>query len=33
MHHLGDTFPPKTLRKMIRLAGWSREDLERLGLR
>ena len=32
-HHSRDTFPPKTLRKMIQLARWSREDLERLGLR
>ncbi len=32
-HHPGDTFPPKTLRKMIRLAGWSHEDLYRLRLR
>ena len=31
-HKSGDTFPPKTLKSMIRDAGWREDDLERLGL-
>jgi predicted RNA binding protein YcfA (HicA-like mRNA interferase family) len=32
-HRPGDTFPPKTLRRMIaEQAGWTAEDLRRLGL-
>lgn len=31
-HHPRDTFPPKTLRSIIRDAGWTEEDLRRLGL-
>ncbi len=31
-HRSGDTFPPKTLKAMIRDAGWTEEDLKRLGL-
>lgn len=29
-HHSGDTFPPKTLKGIIRDAGWNEEDLKRL---
>jgi len=29
-HHPGETFRPKTLRRMIEYAGWSEEDLKRL---
>ena len=29
-HHSGDTFPPKTLRRMIVQAGWSQEHLLQL---
>ena len=32
-HHPGDTFPPKTLKKMIEYqAEWTKEDLKRLNL-
>ena len=31
-HVSGDTFPPKTLKAMIKDAGWTEEDLVRLGL-
>lgn len=32
-HRPGDTFPPKTLKNMIEhQAGWTEEDLRRLGL-
>jgi len=31
-HHPGDTFPPKTLKSVVQDAGWTDEDLERLGL-
>jgi predicted RNA binding protein YcfA (HicA-like mRNA interferase family) len=32
-HHPGDTFPPKTLKKMIAYqAEWTKEDLKRLNL-
>lgn len=31
-HRLSDTFPIGTLKAMIRDAGWSEADLERLGL-
>jgi predicted RNA binding protein YcfA (HicA-like mRNA interferase family) len=31
-HHPSDTFPPKTLKKIIQDAGWEEEDLKRLGL-
>lgn len=31
-HHASDTFPPKTLRGIIKDAGWTEEDLKRLGL-
>lgn len=31
-HKSGDTFPPKTLKSMIRNADWREYDLERLGL-
>jgi len=31
-HHPGDTFPPKTLKGMIDDAGWTEDDLKRLGL-
>ena len=31
-HRLGDTFPIGTLKAMIRDAGWSDDDLRRLGL-
>jgi len=31
-HHAGDTFPIGTLRAMVTDAGWSDEDLRRLGL-
>ncbi|WP_324478211.1 type II toxin-antitoxin system HicA family toxin [Atribacter sp.] len=32
-HHPGDTFPPKTLKKMIEYqAKWTEEDLKRLNL-
>ena len=32
-HHPGDTFPPKTLRRMIEdQAHWTVDDLRRLGL-
>ena len=32
-HRSGQTFPPKTLKKMIEIeARWSKEDLRRLGL-
>jgi predicted RNA binding protein YcfA (HicA-like mRNA interferase family) len=31
-HKSGDTFPPKTLKSMIQDAGWTEEDLRRLGL-
>lgn len=31
-HHGSDTFPPKTLKAMIADAGWTDEDLPRLGL-
>lgn len=31
-HALGDSFPIGTLRAMIADAGWTDEDLERLGL-
>lgn len=31
-HALGDSFPIGTLRAMIADAGWSEEDLKRLGL-
>ena len=32
-HHSSETFPPKTLRSMVETqAGWSVEDLQRLGL-
>lgn len=31
-HHSGDTFPPDTLRKMIRGARWSPDDMTRLGI-
>lgn len=31
-HHSGDTFPPKTLRDMIRDANWSVAELKRLRL-
>jgi predicted RNA binding protein YcfA (HicA-like mRNA interferase family) len=31
-HKSGDTFPPKTLKSMIQDAGWTEEDLRRLGI-
>lgn len=31
-HHPSDTFPPKTLRGIVEDAGWSGDDLRRLGL-
>ena len=31
-HHASDTFPPKTLRGIIKDAGWTGEDLKRPGL-
>ena len=31
-HGSGDTFPPKTLKAMIQDAGWTEEDIARLGL-
>ncbi len=31
-HRSGNTFPPKTLKSMIQDAGWTEEDLKRLGL-
>ncbi len=31
-HHPSDTFPPKTLKKIIQDAGWAEEDLRRLKL-
>ncbi|MEK7406528.1 MAG: type II toxin-antitoxin system HicA family toxin [Acidobacteriota bacterium] len=32
-HHPGDTFPPKTLRRIIQdQARWAETDFERLGL-
>ena len=31
-HHLSDTFPIGTLRAMIADAGWTAQDLSRLGL-
>lgn len=31
-HHPSDTFPPKTLKKIIQEAGWTEEDLKRLKL-
>jgi predicted RNA binding protein YcfA (HicA-like mRNA interferase family) len=31
-HHPGETFRPKTLRRMIEDAGWNEEDLKRLRL-
>jgi len=31
-HRPSDTFPPKTLKSMIQDAGWTEEDLRRLGL-
>ena len=32
-HRPGETFPPKTLKRMIEdQAGWTEEDLKRLGL-
>jgi mRNA interferase HicA len=31
-HRLGDTFPMGTLKAMIRDAGWTEDDLRRLGL-
>jgi predicted RNA binding protein YcfA (HicA-like mRNA interferase family) len=32
LHHPSDTFPPKTLRAIVEDAGWTEEDLNRLGL-
>lgn len=29
-HHPSDTFPPKTLKRIIQDAGWTEEDLKRL---
>jgi len=31
-HHPSDTFPPKTLKKIIQEAGWIEKDLKRLKL-
>lgn len=31
-HRSGDTFPPKTIKAMIRDAGWAEENFDRLGL-
>jgi predicted RNA binding protein YcfA (HicA-like mRNA interferase family) len=31
-HKSGETFPPKTLKSMIQDAGWTEEDLRRLGI-
>ncbi len=31
-HHPGDTFPPKTLKKIVQEAGWTEENLKRLKL-
>jgi len=31
-HHLRDTFPVGTLSEIVRRAGWTEEDLRRLGL-
>jgi hypothetical protein len=31
-HHLGDTFPLGTLKAILTDAGWSEDDLRRLGL-
>jgi len=31
-HHPGDTFPPKTLKRIIEDAGWTEDDLKKLGL-
>ncbi|HYA11714.1 MAG TPA: type II toxin-antitoxin system HicA family toxin [Thermodesulfovibrionales bacterium] len=31
-HKSGGTFPPKTLKSMIQDAGWTEEDLRRLGI-
>lgn len=31
-HHSGDTFPPKTLNNIIQDAGWTEENLKKLGL-
>ena len=31
-HRMGDAFPMRTLKAMIRDAGWTEEDLRRLGI-
>lgn len=31
-HHPSDTFPPKTLKKIVQEAGWTEEDLRRLNI-
>ena len=31
-HKLGDSFGPKTIRKILQSAGWIKTDLKRLGL-
>ena len=31
-HHPSDTFPPKTLKKIVQETGWTEEDLRRLKL-
>jgi len=31
-HHPSDTFPPKTLRRIIQEAGWTEKDLKKLKL-
>jgi predicted RNA binding protein YcfA (HicA-like mRNA interferase family) len=31
-HHSGDTFPPKTLKRMLTDARWTTDDLKRLKL-